>query len=99
MREIRRFGIFFEYFIKNIEPEKKMNPKKKMKLSLNMTLYLCYYLRLNDKKCREELANKLNRFFKEKFLYFPEKEVQKLTEIMSIEKGKGIALNRALKEN
>ena len=70
-----------------------------MKLSLNMTLYLCYYLLLNDKKCREELANKLNRFFKEKFLYFPEKEVQKLTEIMSIEKGKGIALNRALKEN
>ena len=99
MREIRRFGIFLEYFIKNIESEKKLKPKNKMKLSLNMTLYLCYYLRLNDKKYREELANKLDPFFKEKFLYFPEKEVEKLTELMSVEKGKGIALNRALKEN
>ena len=32
-------------------------------------------------------------------MYFPDKEVKKLTEMMSIEKGKGIALNRALKEN
>ena len=64
-----------------------------------MTLYLCYYLRLNDKKYREELADRLNRFFKDKFLFFPEKEVEKLTELMSVEKGKGIALNRALKEN
>ena len=99
MREIRRFGIFLEYFIKNINDTKKYKPKKKMNLSLNMTLYLCYYLRLNDKKYREELSNHLNRFFKDKFLHFPEKEVEKLTELMSIEKGKGIALNRALKEN
>ena len=32
-------------------------------------------------------------------MYFPDIEVTKLTEQMSIEKGKGIALNRALKEN
>ena len=31
-----------------------------MSLSLNMTLYLCYYLRLNDKTYRRELAEKLN---------------------------------------
>ena len=99
MREIRRFGIFLEYFIKNIDTTNKYNPKKKMKLSLNMTLYLCYYLRLNDKAFRLELANKLNVFFKDKFLYFPEKEVEKLTGLMSIEKDKGIALNRALREN
>ena len=64
-----------------------------------MTLYLCYYLRLNDKAFRLELANKLNAFFKDKFLSFPEKEVEKLTGLMSIEKDKGIALNRALREN
>ena len=97
MREIRRFGIFLEYFIKNIEIKKDI--LKKMKLSLNMTLYLCYYLRLNDKKYREELAHKLKHFFKNEFLYFPDKQVRKLTEMMSIEKNKGIALNRALKEN
>ena len=99
LREIRRFGIFLEYFIKNIDTTKKYNPKKKMKFSLNMTLYLCYYLRLNDKAFRLELANKLNAFFKDKFLSFPEKEVEKLTGLMSIEKDKGIALNRALREN
>ena len=99
MREIRRFGIFLEYFIQNIDQEKKLSIMRKMKSSLNMTLYLCYYLRLNDKKYREELADRLNRFFKDKFLFFPEKEVEKLTELMSVEKGKGIALNRALKEN
>ena len=99
MREIRRFGIFLEYFIKSIDTQKNYKPKEKMKLSLNMTLYLCYYLRLNDKKYREELAEKLNGFFKKNFLHFPDKEVKRLTESMSIEKGKGIALNRALKEN
>ena len=96
MREIRRFGIFLEYFIKNID---KSDVKRKMRLSLNMTLYLCYYLRLNDKKYRGELAEKLNRFFGDKFIRFPEKEIQNLTEQMNIEKEKGIALNRALKEN
>ena len=99
MREIRRFGIFLEYFIKNIDPQKKLDTKKRMRMSLNMTLYLCYYLRLNDKKYRNELAYKLDKFFEKKFLYFPDIEVTKLTEQMSIEKGKGIALNRALKEN
>ena len=40
MREIRRFGIFLEYFIKNIDPQKKLDTKKRMRMSLNMTLYL-----------------------------------------------------------
>ena len=64
-----------------------------------MTLYICYYIRLNDKKNRETLAQKLDKFFERKFLVFPENQVGKLTEIMSIEREKGIALNRALKEN
>ena len=34
-----------------------------MKLSINMTLYLCYYLRINDKEYRNELANKLKIFY------------------------------------
>ena len=98
MREIRRFGIFFEYFInhfRNID-----DIFKKMKASLNMTLYLCYYLRLNDKEYRKELAGKLNKFYKgSNFLKTPENEIKRITKEMSIEKGKGIALNRALREN
>ena len=99
LREIRRFGIFFEYFFKNIDKERKLDIKTRMKSSLYMTLYICYYIRLNDKKNRETLAQKLDKFFERKFLVFPENQVGKLTEIMSIEREKGIALNRALKEN
>ena len=96
MREIRRFGIFYEYFIKYFTD----SSYKKMKSSLNMTLYLCYYLRLNDKGYRKELADKLKHFYKgSSFLKIPENEIKKITEEMTIEKGKGIALNRALREN
>ena len=54
MREIRRFGLFFEFFMKYF---KNLSVSFiKMQSSLNMALYLCYYLRLNDKKDRQELA-------------------------------------------
>ena len=94
LREIRRFGIFFEYFIKYF----KRNNYDSLKDSLNMTLYLCYYLRLNDKKYREELSFRLNKIFGD-FLKIPENEISLITKDMSIEKGGGIALNRALREN
>ena len=98
MREIRRFGIFFEYFLNYFK--KYESTKKKMKSSLNITLYLCYYLRLNDKEYRKELAHQLNKFYNlSNFLKVPENEIKKITKEMSIEKGKGIALNRALREN
>ena len=95
MREIRRFGIFFEYFIHYF----KGSGYKKMKMSLNTTLYLCYYLRLNEKKYRKELELKLNKFYEKSFLTIPETLMRVITKQMLIEKEKGIALNRALKEN
>ena len=99
MREIRRFGIFFEYFIKYFS-NMNYSDYKKMFLSLNMTLYLCYYLRLNDKMYRKELAEQLNILYpKSSFLSVPEYEIKRITKEMTIEKGKGIALNRALREN
>ena len=98
MREIRRFGLFFEFFMKHF---KNLSISyKKMQCSLNMTLYLCYYLRLNDKKDRQELAEKLKEFFQNhNFLSIPEGQVKEITSKMHIEKNKGIALNRALREN
>ena len=99
MREIRRFGIFFEYFIKYFSMG-HFSDLKRMSLSLNMTIYLCYYLRLNDKMYRRELAQKLNKYYpKSSFLSVPENEIKKITKEMVIEKNKGIALNRALREN
>ena len=94
LREIKRFGIFFEYFINYF----KNKTFEGLRTSMNMTLYLSYYLRLNDKNHRNELVHKLNesKIF-EDFLNIPLKEVKSLTSQMKIEKG--IALNRALKEN
>ena len=94
LREIRRFGIFFEYFIKYF----KGNKYDSLKDSLNMTLYLCYYLRLNDKKVRAELSEELKNIFND-FLRIPENEIKLITNDMAIEKDGGIALNRALREN
>ena len=71
-----------------------------MKASLNLTLFLCYYLRLNDKEYRKELADKLKKYYRPKnFLKTPENEMKRITKEMYIEKGQGIALNRALREN
>ena len=104
MREIRRFGIFFQFFIRYFGSDssitKIVEPYKKMMFSLNISLYLCYYLRLNDKNNRRKLAQDLNQYFTNgNFIKFPESEIKKITEQMSIEKSKGIALNRALREN
>ena len=99
MREIRRFGIFFEYFIKYFN-NPSFSDYKKMFQSQNMTLYLCYYLRLNEKEYRKDLAQILDKYYdKSTFLTLPEYEIKKITKQMMIEKNKGIALNRALREN
>ena len=99
MREIRRFGIFFEYFIKYFNSS-YFSDYKKMFQSQNMTLYLCYYLRLNEKEYRRDLAKILDKYYdKSTFLTLPEYEIKKITKQMMIEKNKGIALNRALREN
>ena len=96
LREIRRFGLFLEYFVKYFE---KDNCYEKINNSLNMSLYLCYYLRLSEKEYRDELSKKLTYYFKSGFLTKPNKEVKKITKEMNIEKNKGIALSRVLREN
>ena len=96
MREIRRFGILFEYFFSYFNTKE---PSEKISHSLNLALYLSYYLRLNDKNNRKQLSIKLGKFFNNNFLNHPESVMKSITTKMSIEKNTGIALNRALREN
>ena len=64
---------------------------------------ICYYLRLNDKGYRKDLKDLLDKkYYSEKgksFVDLPERVMKKITKEMSIEEDKGIALNRALREN
>jgi len=62
-------------------------------------MYKLYYLRINEKKDRQGLVSELNKFYDKNFLIIPEAEILKITSQMEIEKEKGIALNRTLKEN
>ena len=97
LREISRFRIFFEYFIKYFKTRESFN---KIHSCINISLYLCYYLRLNEKNYRDQLCTKLNIFYKNSdFKIIPEKEISFITHQMNFEKEKGIALNRALREN
>ena len=67
--------------------------------AINLSLYICYYLRLPDKESRKELEQIINekKYFKEDFLSIPLMEQDYL--INNFEIPKGIAKNRNLKEN
>ena len=98
LRELKRFGVFFDYFLKYYKKEFYAEYIE-MKNSLNMALYLCYYLRLSDKNFREKLSNELNPFFLGDFIKIPNKEINSITNEMKTEENGGIALNHALREN
>ena len=95
IRDIKRLGILYEYFSEYLQKIK--SSFQKMKSSLNLTLYLCYYLKLDRKEYKKELSTNLNPFFNNNFLILPENEIRLLTNEMSVENG--IILNRALREN
>ena len=106
LREIRRFNIFFNFFCYYLEKHSKSKELysttyKKLYAALNITIYLCYYLRISDKKIREKLIEKLNtkELFNNKFLDIPDKEVSYISKEFQIDLDKGIALNKSLKEN
>ena len=96
LRDISRFRILFVYFFDYFKKYK--SDFAKLKLSWNLSLYLCYYLRLNEKSNRIELSNLLNQFYNNNFCNAPENEIKSLTQKMSIEEEGGIGLNRALRE-
>ena len=69
------------------------------KAAINLSLFLCYYLRLPDKELRKGLEDLLNhkKYFEDSFLKIPEMEMDYVIDNFLIPKG--IAKNRALKEN
>ena len=73
--------------------------------SVNLSVFVCYYLRITDKERRKELYLKMNKLFKEfdpafnnrDFLELPLKEEKFIVENIKLDPG--IAKNRALLEN
>jgi len=121
LREIRRFNIFYEFFYNYLIKRKdNTQSSKEFKennfysniddyliqiYSINLSIFICYYLRISDKEKRKKLNERLNilfqnfnETFKDKdFLDIPLKEEQYILDNIQIDKG--IAKNKALLEN
>ena len=119
LREVKRFNIFFKAFVNYLYNRKnnKINGnffeennfinytgKEIYYSALNLSLFICYYLRLPDKKSREELENSFNNkdnlkqyFSNGNFSKIPMMEEDLM--LNNFEIPKGIARNRNLKEN
>ena len=116
LREVNRFNIFLEFFLEYIIKRKNdknsfeedeiinyYNSKTLVEIfyyAINLSLFICYYLRLPDKESRKELENSLNehKYFSEgDFLKIPIMEENYMLNNFDIPKG--IAKNRNLKEN
>ena len=67
--------------------------------AINLAIFICYYIRISDKKLRENLSDKLSVIFKKdrSFLDLPLLEMKFITDNIDIPRG--IAINKALSEN
>ena len=120
LREVKRFIIFFKYFVvyllnKHNDTASKdqsiifytlKNNYEIYKFAVNLSLYICYYLRLPDNESRKELLKQLDdeKYFNNQFLIVPQLEENYVTKNIVESKenevlSKGIAKNRALLEN
>ena len=102
LREIRRWGILFEWFIELLKKPffKDLISFEDIYLySLNLSIYLCYYIRIYNKELRRQFCNLMTQSFGENFIFdkFPIMIEKILAEEVSLDKG--IAKNRALLEN
>ena len=117
LREIRRFSIFYEFFVNYFRKKrnlfqdielnefsdmrdefyKNLKDKEIYKYSINLSVYICYYLRLTNKNYREEFTLQMNKIFGFDFEEIPMREQKYIVD--NIEMKEGIAKNRALLEN
>ena len=63
------------------------------KYSINLSVFVCYYLRLTKKEFRDEFSLKMNKHFGFDFIQIPKKELKYISN--NIEMKEGIAKNRA----
>ena len=111
LREIRKFCILLEYFIEYLKKKNELFEKNKddffefyrkldkeniYKNSIQLSIYLCYYIRLSQKNFREEFAYKMSQLFREDFIEVFRKE-QKFI-INNIKLNKDIGINKVLLE-
>ena len=112
LREIRRFIILFQFF-QDLLKKKKYNPLKENpifksmdenqlnKLSINLGVYLCYYIRLFQKNLREQFC----KIMKKENCFGNNFDFEKIPKILQLEIAEnvvleeGIATNQALLEN
>eukprot|EP00833_Pecoramyces_ruminatium_P011449 jgi/Orpsp1_1/1185481/evm.model.c7180000093977.2 len=112
LREIRRVGILYKWFSEKFFKNKYINIKMNLNdvkiylYSLNLSIYLCYYIRIFNKNKRKEflkLMNESSKLIKQsfgikfKFERIP-KEIQNII-ASEVELEEGIAKNKALLEN
>ena len=122
LREIRKIIIFYKFFYEylkfkkenyvnlkiNIDdfPYQKLSKYELQIYSINLSIFICYYLRLTSEDLRKKLVDKLNKIFQnlsnekikfEDFLKLPIIEEKFIVDNIDIPKG--IAKNRALLEN
>ena len=103
LREVNRFIILFQFFLNFLENRKEnifnYNIKENYIGAINLSVYLCYFLRIFNKNIRRDFINTINKFFGNKFNFenLPNKIQEEIVEEINIEIG--YAKNKALLEN
>ena len=108
LRDLRRFGIFFDFYYKlikegKIKYKKTEIPDEDERIAVLLTLYICYYIRIKDEKYQKKYIE----YIKKEFFHFIEFDIENLySEIqdnfcLNFDKSKlkGIAFNRIMKRN
>ena len=104
LREVRRWVILFEWFYNLLKKKYLEKRIEKIKeniyiYSINLSIYLCYYIRIYDKNLRNKFSEIMKKSFGQKFVFeeFPEKIEIIIADAVELEKG--IAKNKTLLEN
>ena len=103
LRDLRRFNLLFEFFVKYLKQRNEAYDEENQILikSMCLSLYFCYFIRLSNNKIRKEIIEKINQKFKNKLSF--EEVIQKEKDILISKLEKkiplGIAKNSTLKEN
>ena len=77
----------------------KMDKYSIKKNSINLSIYISYYLRLPTKSLRKEICKLLDQYFDQGFLHIPIKESKFILDQIYINPHRGIAKNNPLREN